>query len=345
MLNRLLLFITAACLGSLLVRMHLPIPYLLGGMVTAVLCKAFAHNVAVSWPRSWRACGLMVAGYGIGATFSNDAWNNFLEEMAGVVEANVIAIAVSVLLAWIMARWTKVNLQSCVMGMMPGGITLMMLLTEQDKRTDPNVVMVMQVIRLIGVIVSVPLLVITLLDAHIVGSTVEMPNHGGIHWLVFLPLSILGGYLAKKLHLPTPKFLGTILLTAVFSIAAGDLQPVPGWLMAPAQVSIGLYMGMLLDAERIAKTKAIVPLTIIGTVILVAVSIAVAYLLSARYGFSLITAFLAMAPGGIAEMALAGMSMGEDVSIILTYQLVRVLAINICVPPLLSWYFGRHTAL
>lgn len=75
--------------------------------------------------------------------------------------------------------------------------------------------------------------------------------------------------------------------------------------------------------------------------ILVAVSVVVAHILSARYGFSLVTAFLAMAPGGIAEMALAGMSMGENVSIILTYQLVRVLVINIGVPPLLNWYFGR----
>ena len=60
--------------------------------------------------------------------------------------------------------------------------------------------------------------------------------------------------------------------------------------------------------------------------------------------FSLITAFLAMAPGGIAEMSLAGMSMGENVSIILTYQLVRLLAINICVPPLLKWWFKPKTA-
>ena len=64
-----------------------------------------------------------------------------------------------------------------------------------------------------------------------------------------------------------------------------------------------------------------------------------AYYLSGIYGFSLITAFLAMAPGGIAEMCLAGMSMDENVSIILTYQLVRMLILNITVPMGLTWYF------
>ena len=66
-----------------------------------------------------------------------------------------------------------------------------------------------------------------------------------------------------------------------------------------------------------------------------------AHVLSARYGFSLITAFLAMAPGGIAEMSLAGMSMNENVSVILTYQLVRVLAINIGIPPMLNILFPK----
>lgn len=69
-----------------------------------------------------------------------------------------------------------------------------------------------------------------------------------------------------------------------------------------------------------------------------------ANVLSTRYGFSLVTAFLAMAPGGIAEMSLAGMSMGENVSIILTYQLVRVLVINIFIPPLLSCWFKAKQA-
>ncbi len=72
-----------------------------------------------------------------------------------------------------------------------------------------------------------------------------------------------------------------------------------------------------------------------------AVSVFMANFLAVRYNFSLATAFLALAPGGIAEMALAGMSMGEDVSIILVYQMVRLLAINIFVPPLLKAYFGK----
>ena len=51
--------------------------------------------------------------------------------------------------------------------------------------------------------------------------------------------------------MPTPKLLGPILATAAFSVFDGGVQPVPFWLMAAAQASIGLFMGMQLDADRI----------------------------------------------------------------------------------------------
>ena len=343
-LNRLLLFIMALCLGSLLVRMHLPIPFLLGGLLTALLCKTLTHRSNLSWPKQWREYALMVAGYGIGSTFTSDTWNNFLAELVGVAEATIVILAASMVLAVITAKLARENIKSCIMGMLPGGMTLTMLLCEDDKEVNPNVVMVMQVLRLLGVVITVPFLVIWLLHAQVTGSSVALPNHGGMHWLVVVPLSILGSFIATKIHMPTPKLLGPILATAAFSVFDGGVQPVPFWLMAAAQASIGLFMGMQLDEDRIVKTEKMVPYILIGTAILIVVSIGMANVLAARYGFSLVTAFLAMAPGGIAEMSLAGMSMGENVSIILTYQLVRVLVINIFIPPLLAWWFKAKQA-
>ncbi len=343
MLNRFLLFMVALCLGTLLVRMHLPIPYLLGGLISALACKTITANRAtkVTWPKQWREYALLIAGYGIGSTFTSDTWASFLQQIWGVVESSTSILFASGVLAYIIAYLAKEDLKSCFMGMLPGGLTLTMLMIEDDKDANPNVVMVMQILRLLGVVISVPFLVIWLLDARVVSNSITMPNHGGIHWAVFIPLAILGSFLATKLHIPTPRLLGPILATAAFSVYSGGVQPVPAWLMAPAQASIGLFMGMQLDVDRIIKTRKIVPFVLIGTAMLIVVSVIMANVLSTRYGFSLITAFLAMAPGGIAEMSLAGMSMNENVSIILTYQLVRLLAINILVPPFVAFAFKR----
>ena len=341
MLDRLLLFITAGCLGTLLMRMHIPIPYMLGGMTVALLYKTFVGEKAVKWPRLWRDIGLMVAGYGIGVNFNTAAWNNFLHELAGVSASTFIALGASIIIAIVTAKVTREDLKSCVIGMLPGGMTMSLLMAEEDKTINPNVVVVMQVIRLFGVIISVPFLTVLLLDAKVINSPLGMVAHSGYHWAIFIPLTILGSFIATKLRLPTPVLLGSILATTVFNIFVGSVQPVPGFLMAPAQLSIGLFMGMILDAKRIAQTKNVLPFVIGGTALLVVISIGVAYVLSDLYGFSLVTAFLAMAPGGIAEMALAGLSMGEDVATILAYQLVRLLAINLLVPPVIEWYFSK----
>jgi membrane AbrB-like protein len=314
---------------------------MLGGMIVAILYKTFAREQAVKWPRRWRDMGLMVAGYGIGVNFNTAAWNNFLHELAGVSASTIIALGVSIIIAIVTAKVTREDLKSCVIGMLPGGMTMSLLMAEEDKTINPNVVVVMQVIRLFGVIISVPFLTVLLLDAKVINSPLGMVAHTGYHWAIFIPLTILGSFIATKLRLPTPVLLGSILATTVFNIFVGSVQPVPGFLMAPAQLSIGLFMGMILDAKRIAQTKNVLPFVIGGTALLVVISIGVAYVLSDLYGFSLVTAFLAMAPGGIAEMALAGLSMGEDVATILAYQLVRLLAINLLVPPVIEWYFSK----
>ena len=342
MSKRILLFMTALGVGSLLARINIPIPFLLGGVLVAIAVKTCMPASNISWPKLWRDCGLTAAGYGIGANFSTNAWDNMLHQLLGVAEATGSILLVSILLAFVSAKIAGEDLKSCVIGMLPGGMTMSMLLTEEDKDINPNVVIVMQVLRLFGVVVSVPFLVIYLLDAKIIGSSTAMPNYGGYHWLIFIPLAFCGGFLAKKINMSTPILLGAILATAAFSVVMGRVQPIPGWLMAPAQVSIGIFMGMQLDADRLAKAKNVIPCVVAGTVVLIGISVVMANVLSARYGFSLITAFLAMSPGGIAEMSLAGMSMGADVSIILTYQLVRVFAINLLVPPLLKLCFGRR---
>ena len=345
LINRLLLFIVGFCVGTLFVQLHWPIPYMLGGMLTAIACKSFARKVEVTWPMRFREYALTAVGYGIGANFSQEAWQNILSQSVGVLEATASIFLASFVLSYLTAKLTGEDHKSCLMGMLPGGLTVMMVLSEEDKEVNPNIVAVMQVLRLVMVVVSVPFLVIYLLNAKVLTSSLTAPNLGGYHWVIFVPLAILGVFIARKLHFPTPTMLGPIFATALFAVVAGRVQPIPAWIMCPAQLCIGLYMGMQLDVERIMRTKKMIPYIVFATIVMIAISIGMSYVLSERYGFSLITAFLAMSPGGIAEMSLAGLSMGENVSVILTYQLVRILTMTMFVPYFLKHAFKRKTDL
>ena len=246
----------------------------------------------------------MAAGYGIGRSFTHDTLVQMSQHVAGVFGASFVAIGISLLVAWFTYKHTFANLLSCIMGMLPGGLNQMMLMADEDPRADANVVVMQQTIRLFGVVISVPFLVIHLLGASVVpqGLLAPVGDNMGLTWLV-------------------------------------NLQKPPPILMNLAQLNIGLYMGCMLDKERLLRTRVLLPYAIIGTLLIIGGSIVVAEILVRYYGIPIVTAFLAMAPGGMTEMCLAGMSMGADVSIILTYQIVRLLMMNLTVPFILRRYF------
>ena len=66
--RRLMMFGLAVLIGFLFQYMAIPIPFLLGGIVSSMFWKVIGAQVY--WPRQWRELGLCVAGYGIGRNFT-----------------------------------------------------------------------------------------------------------------------------------------------------------------------------------------------------------------------------------------------------------------------------------
>lgn len=342
-MKRALIFLAGGVIGYLCQLARLPIPFMLGGIIAMAATKGFIDQTA-SWPKSWRLLALCVAGYGIGRNFTMDTWERMLSQTVGVFAATGISMGLSLLIAIWTHKHTFANLLSCIMGILPGGLTQMMLMIEEEPRADANVVVVAQTLRMFGVVMFVPFLVVHFLGAQVMppDSIAQASTAGALSWLWLVPVSGCGAFVALKLHVPTATLIGPIIATAIFSCWQGPLQTVPNLIMGIAQLNIGLYMGGMLDKERLLKTKELLPYILGGTAAMIASSVVVAQFLASYYHFSLIAAFLGMAPGGIAEMCLAGMSMGEDVSMILTYQIVRVMVLNLTVPYALHWYFDKN---
>lgn len=338
------LMAAALLLGSGLKSLHLPIPFMMAGMIITIICKVKFRGITNIWPKTYREYALYVAGYGIGAKFTHDAWNSILNQLVGVAITNVLLLALSLILAYLTHKWIHEDLKSCVMGMMPGGLTVAMLMCEEDDNCNPNVIMVMQVIRLLSVLFMVPLLVVLLFGARAEEASMMVAGAGNLPWYCLFVLSPLGYYVAKKVHCPTPRLLGSIIASSIVAIIFDGIQSPPGWLMMFTQACIGLFIGTQMDVDRILKAKSSVPCVVIGVAIMLGFTIGMGTFLGRLYGFDGITAFLAMAPGGIAEMTLAGLSMGADVSIILAYQLVRLFSINLTMP-VISRFIDKHPAL
>lgn len=338
--QKLILFLAAGALGFLFHVLQLPMSYMLGGIVAAFVAKTFIDK-ETHWPAEWRNMMMSVAGYEIGRSCSYETLIELSQQVFGVVSATGSIIIVSIIAAVWVFKNSVTNLLSCVMGCSPGGLSLMTLIAEEDPRADMNVVVVAQTLRLFCVVVSVPFLAMQMLDPSTEAVAIEEVD--ALHWLALIPLCFVGRFIGKKLHLPTKQLLGPILITALFSTLIYPLQEAPSAIMAIVQLNIGLYIGVRLDKQRLIQLRTMIPHLMLGNAALIATSVGMAMFLSQVYGFSLITAFLAMAPGGITEMCIAGLAMGANVPIILAYQLFRLLFINFVSPFAMNWYFKKTT--
>ncbi|MHC1715898.1 MAG: AbrB family transcriptional regulator [Acidaminococcaceae bacterium] len=158
------LFVLSAVVGWVFNLAGMPIPWLLGGLAVALVAKTkFAEKA--SWPRAYRSAGLVVIGYSIGRYLTVPALHEMPGQLAGMVGATVSAVLVALAIAWWTAKKENLDLQSCVMGIMPGGFTQMAIMCDEDDRADKNIVILMQSLRLMSVIVAVPFLVMHFLDA------------------------------------------------------------------------------------------------------------------------------------------------------------------------------------
>ena len=337
--QRALIFLLAGVLGFLFKTLNVPIPYMLGGIVVTFVSKTFV-DPKTNWPAAWRNLMLSVGGCEIGRDCSFETLVNLSHQVFGVLSATGSIVIVSLIASWLTFRMTSVNLISCFMGCAPGGMSLMTLMAEEDPRSDMNFVVVAQTLRFTCVVVSVPFLAMHMLDEN--ATAVALEQVDGLHWLVLVPLVWLGRFLGKKL--PTKQLLGPILVAAIFSTFVQPFESAPKLLMMVVQLNIGLYIGTKLEKDRLLKLRSTLPNLFFGNAAMIATSVGMAIFLSQTYGFSLITAFLAMAPGGIAEMCLAGLSMGADVPQILTYQLFRLLFLNFTLPFAINRYFKETEA-
>jgi membrane AbrB-like protein len=142
---------------------------------------------------------------------------------------------------------------------------------------------------------------------------------------MMLVAGAFGAVLARALQFPGYIITGPILLSALFH-ATGWMQAIPpGWLIALTQVVLGTGLGarfegadraMLLRAARLAVVNGAAALT------LAFVFAAAMHWLA---GEPIPAAFLAFAPGGLAEMSLIALSLNMSVIYVTAHHVARII--------------------
>lgn len=339
-------FIFSILGGTIFYLLHLPLPWTLGPM-TATILRSEVFEKKSHWPVSIRNTGLIVLGYTMGSPFTIEAGKQIIVQLPSMILATFTTIVFGMLMGYLTYRRTGISLASCMLGSIPGGLTQMAVLSSEIKNTNVAIVTFMQTIRMLTVVFSVPFIAIhgifggTPADISVPLTVPLFLTDDPLSSVIFIITAILGAFIAARVKFPTPFMLGPVITTIILVLAGLTPPTLPRPFINIAQIMVGTFMGKNINLNSIKECPQLLPYTLGSSVGLVAFSLLVGVGLSSVHTFSLVSAFLGTAPGGIAEMGITALTVNADISIVIAYQLFRLLTILLIVPIFLKWRLNR----
>lgn len=331
-------FILATLGGIVFYLLHIPLAWMLGPL-TSVVIWTHVFNKPVCWPMKLRSGALVFLGYVIGSAFTASAAKQIASQLPVMLLVTLVILGMSLLLGYVTHRQTGITLSTAMMGSVPGGFSQMVLLSEEVDDADVSAVSFMHTIRLLSVVFVVPYLATQASGIITLTSATDRSTEIGLFFtpipvtaLMILCVTLASALLAHRLHWPTPFLLGSITGTALVALTGFSCPPLPLWLTISSQIAVGAYMGCGISLANLANWRSLLTYTLLGVALVLAASLATGYLLSSYYGYSIVTSFLSMAPGGIAEMSVTGIALHADLSVIASYQIFRLFFIMLLTP-------------
>ncbi|MED4225534.1 AbrB family transcriptional regulator [Neobacillus cucumis] len=326
-------FLLAVIGGYVFSLLHIPIPWMLGP-IFSIITAQFFYKGTLSWSSRLQDIGIVIVGIAIGEQFNLSLFRSTGILVVYMFLLNMILIASSVALAFVLSKWSKLSLKSMILGTIPGGLSQILLFAEEEKNVDLAAITYFQIVRLLLVVVVIPFIV----SGHI-GSKAAV-NIPMSYSLVLLFLLSWGfAYVAKRFKMPIAYFLAPILLVIGLQFAPFHLAPVPPLVMNGAQLLIGAQIGLMLKPHMVKLPFRYLAAGILSSVCLIVITYGTSFIVSYILNFSFATSFLSTAPGGLDQMVLLANAIHADISVVSIFQIFRLLFIFLFVMPALRFYY------
>jgi membrane AbrB-like protein len=312
--------------GSLAKWLHFPLPYMTGSLLTTAALGLAGVPVRSVWQA--RAAGQFVTGSAIGTSFTPAVMLTLLGLLPVIVVGAAVSVMIGAVGALLLMRLSGVDPRTAFLAATPGGVIEMANVAARIG-ADPLPIMVLQTMR-VGLTVCVAPFVATLVTESGAPHAVVVP--AVMSWPTIAALmgaSFLGGLTLRMTGLPNCWFLGSILTISIIGALGLVEGRVPDVILVVAQVIIGVSIGTQYRHEFLTRLLRL----LLSSLVTVPFALLATGLLGALYAATLVlpvpTMFLALAPAGIAEMALTGKVLGLDAALITGFQVVRILMVTL----------------
>lgn len=159
--------------------------------------------------------------------------------------------------------------------------------------------------------------------------------------LITVLVGLLGGILAKRLKMPAPYMIGSMIAVAIVSITMDNMVTTKS-MKVFAQIVSGAYIGQNVQKEDLKQLPKLGK-TIILLMGLFTLNMVVMGLIFINYfEMTPVTAFLSCLPGGIMDVSLMAIDMGAQSDVVATIQTARLMGILVILPLWISFWVKRY---
>lgn len=327
----LILFISMLLAGTLELA-GLPAGLLIGPMLAGIIAGTNGATVRLPRPIFYGAQAMI--GCLIASSLELEILALFVHDWPLILGVVLLTIAASSFLGWLISRWKILPGTTAVWGAAPGASTAMVLMAATFG-ADARLVAFMQYLRVIFVLVTAALVARLWVDT----SGVELPGKAwfpAIDWLPFgstLAIAATGGIVGRLLRLPSPWFLGSLILGVTLHLAGVVDFQLPEWLLAIAYAMIGWTIGLNFTRPILRHAARALPQIALSILVLIAFCGGLAWLLSHYLGIDPLTAYLATSPGGMDSVAIiAAAADNVNISFVMAVQTARFLLVLLLGP-------------
>ncbi|UXV33735.1 AbrB family transcriptional regulator [Staphylococcus sp. IVB6181] len=344
--NNIIVLLMAIVISLILSAMHIMLPFMFGPIIASIICIRL-FKMEIEWPFWISQIGLILLGVQIGSTFTRTVVNDITNNWFSIILVTVLLLVMAILIAYFFKKIAKVNNETALLSVIPGALSQMLIMAEEDKRANILVVSLTQTSRIIFVVILIPMLSYFMSsgseDVHASKLMKLKPLSEVLNiWQVlFIILAIAVVYfIMGKINFPTRQLLAAIVVLIAWNMLTNATFTLDNYLIAAAQIAymirIGIQISKLLNDLKGRVAVAI----IIQNVLLILLAAVMVYVVSIFNHMPLNDLFLGAAPGGMSQIVLVAMETHADVAIISSFHIFRIFFILFLVAPIIKYFLS-----
>tara|TARA_B100000963_G_scaffold359929_1_gene388816 strand:+ start:4577 stop:5656 length:1080 start_codon:yes stop_codon:yes gene_type:complete len=314
---------------------NIPLAWFLGPMIITSLASLM--GLKTKMPKLILSLVLILLGLYIGNYIDKSLFSQMKQWIFTSLIMLIYIILSVLIVSKYLQKFSKYERKTSVFSAAPGALGPLMILAEDEKKTDLSQVATSHLIRLIIIITIFPFIVNSFY--HVESTKIlekVLEDQNTFHLILLVVSSVFFIILFSKFKIPAALLSGTLFASGLLQITEVASYKLPPDIIDYCLLILGASVGCRFANKTFREIAKNTWHSFIATSLLVALGLLAAFAASLVIDKNFFTLLLSYCPGGIYEVAVIAIFFDLDPEFVSFHHIIRLLMILFIVPIILK---------